>query len=103
MALRLLLVGLVIGLGVELPSGDEISSWARAGGDWLQARIVGAFGAEAVAESKPAPDAEFAAIVDRMADSFAADLALADRPATPRRLTFEPIVVPEDAEPGLAF
>ena len=103
MALRFLLVGLVIGLGVELPDGDEVVSWARAGGEWLQARIDDAFGADAVAAAETTSDAEFAAIVDRMAGAFAADLALADRPAASDRLTFEPIAVPDDPEPGLAF
>jgi hypothetical protein len=130
MALRFLLVGLVMGLGVDLPSGQEIASWARAGGEWLQARIDGAFGpeavaeaeaapdaefaaivdqmarefgAEAVAESKANPDTEFAAIVDQMAGSFTADLAMAEGPATPQWPAFEPIEVPDDPTPGLAF
>ena len=82
MALRLLLVGLVIGLGVDLPSGDEIATWARAGSDWVQARIDGAFGPEAVAEATPTDDAAFAAIVDEMAGTFASDrAAIADKRA----------------------
>ncbi len=72
MALRLLLVGLVIGLGVELPSGDEIASWASSGSAWVQARVDGLLGPEAVAEATPSPDAEFAAIVEEMAQSFVA-------------------------------
>ncbi len=136
MALRFLLVGLVIGLGVELPSGDEIASWVRAGSDWVQARIDGALGPEALAEAKPtddaafaaivdemagafasdraavvdgkagaspSDDAAFAAIVDEMAGAFASDRALAERPAPPKRLAFEPIEVPDDPESDLGF
>jgi hypothetical protein len=73
MALRMLLVGLVIGLGFELPSGDEVATWAHAGVAWVQARVDGLLGPEAVAEARPGADAEFAAIVDDMALAFAAE------------------------------
>ena len=129
MALRFLLVGLVMGLGVDLPSGDEVAAWARAGGEWLQARLDGAFGPEAVAEAaatpdaefaaivdrmardfgaeavvdaKPNPDAGFAAIVDRMAESFTADLAMAESSTWPR-LAVDSIDVSDAPAPGLAF
>ena len=36
MALRFLLVSLVAGMGFELPSGQELSAWARAGRDWVE-------------------------------------------------------------------
>jgi hypothetical protein len=129
MALRLLLVGLVIGMGVELPSGDEVASWAHAGRAWIQARVDGLLGPDALAEVRPDPDAEFAAIVDDMAlafaaepkpdvaftaivddmaTSFAADLARVEPPKVepaPRRLAaaFEPLEVPDDLETGVAF
>ncbi|HEY2155221.1 MAG TPA: hypothetical protein VGH33_06295 [Isosphaeraceae bacterium] len=128
MAVRLLLVGLVIGLGFDLPSGDEVASWAVAGTAWVQARVDGLLGPEAVAEPRPAPDAEFAAIVDDMVLAFAAepkpdvafsaivdDMAanFADETArvaaprvdpAPRRLVaFEPLDVPDDLETGVAF
>jgi hypothetical protein len=128
MALRLLLVGLVVGLGFDLPSGDEVASWAHIGTAWVQARIDGLVGPEAIAEARPDPDAEFAAIVDDMAlafaaepkpdlafsaivddmaTSFAADLSRAAPPKVdpaPRRLVdFEPLDVPDDLEAGIAF
>lgn len=103
MALRILLVGLVIGLGVDLPSGAEVAAWARAGDEWVRARLDGVFGAEEVAEAKPSADAEFAAVVDEMAGAFTADLAAMERPASRSRLAFEPIVVSDDPEPGLGF
>jgi hypothetical protein len=128
MAVRLLLVGLVIGLGLDLPSGDEVASWAHIGASWVQARVDGMLGAGAVAEAQPDPDAEFAAIVDDMAlafaaepkpdlafsaivddmaTSFAADLARVAPPKVdpaPRRLVaFEPLDVPDDLDVGIAF
>src|SRR5262249_17052965 len=89
MALRFLLVGLVVGLGVDLPSGEEVSAWVRSGRDWIQARVDGVLGAE-VATAPKSTDAEFSAIVDEMAGAFTADLASAERgPA------FDPIEVAE--------
>jgi hypothetical protein len=34
MTLRLMLVGLVASMGFELPTGTEVSAWARTGRDW---------------------------------------------------------------------
>jgi hypothetical protein len=128
MAVRLLLVGLVIGLGIDMPSRDEVASWSHIGTAWVQARIDGLLGPEAVAEAQPDPDVGFAAIVDDMAlafaaepkpdrafsaivddmaASFAADLARVAPPKVdpaPRRLVaFEPLDVPDDLETGIAF
>ncbi len=128
MALRLLLVGLVIGLGVELPSGDELAAWAQVGTAWVEARVEGLLGPAAVAENRPDADAEFAAIVDGMATSFAADTrfdaafsAIVDNmacafigdlarltpanvePAPQKVAVFEPLDVPDDLEAGVAF
>lgn len=80
MALRLMLVGLVVGLGVDLPGGEDVASWARSGRDWLQARVDDALGGPEVADGA-ASDAEFAAIVDEMAGTFSADLASLGRPS----------------------
>jgi hypothetical protein len=103
MALRFLLVGLVIGLGVDLPSGEEISSWARAGSDWVRSRLDDVLGPEAVAGTETSADPEFAAIVDEMAGAFSADLARVERPVPRVRIAAEAIEVPEDVEPGIAY
>lgn len=103
MALRLLLVSLVIGLGIDLPGGEEISSWARAGSDWVQSRLDDVLGSEAVVESKPSEDSDFVAIVDEMASTFSADLARTERPLSRAQIVAEPIEVPEDMEPGIAY
>jgi hypothetical protein len=79
MALRFLLVGLVVGLGIDLPAGAEMAGWVRSSGAWVQARVDGLFGPEP-AEAAPAADAQFSAIVDGMANDFAADLARAEAP-----------------------
>jgi hypothetical protein len=103
MALRVVLVGLVIGLGCDLPSGDQVSGWLRVGGAWVQARIDGLIGPEVAAEEDPPADAEFAGIVDAMAQDFSADLAATERPKSRETLTFEPFDVPDDLETGAAF
>lgn len=103
MALRVVLVGLVVGLGVDLPSGEEVSGWVRAGGAWVRARIDGLAGPEVVAEVRPTADAEFAAVVDEMATAFAADLSASGRPAPRRQPAFERFEVPDDLEAGVAF
>jgi hypothetical protein len=82
MALRLLLVGVVVGLGVDLPGGAEVASWARTQADWVQAKVDGWLASGEADAAETSADAEFAAIVDGMADDFAADLARAE-PAAP--------------------
>jgi hypothetical protein len=98
MALRVLLVGLVASMGFELPTGQDLSSWARTGRGWADARMaelswlrLEAEKAIAIAtdgvrdELPPSRSAEvastradliFEAAVEGMASGFAADLAL---------------------------
>ena len=102
MALRLILVSLVTGLGFDLPSGAEISTWVHSGQSWIQARIDDVSGARLVA-TRRAADTEFSGIVDGMAASFTADLAGNDVPKSRRGVAFEPIPVPDDLETGVAF
>ena len=106
MALRFLLVSLVAGMGLELPSGQELSSWTRAGREWAGARMVelsslrveaeqaflGATDCErAIENTGPIASAEvgasradlaFDVVVEGMASTFAADLVASrsDRP-----------------------
>jgi hypothetical protein len=119
MALRFLLVSLVAGMGLELPSGQELSSWTRAGREWAGARMVELSSirveaerallgstdcerADVVAGPAEADDAgpstadlAFDVVVEGMASTFAADLAAlrADRPesiATPEAIAEQP-------------
>ena len=104
MALRVLLVGLVASMGLALPSGQDVKSWADSGGRWVESRLadLNHFRAEAerAFEGGPATDpavyAEatapartevattrddltFDAVVEGMASSFAADLATIEK------------------------
>lgn len=107
MLFRLLLVGVVTGLGVEPPSRAEVATWAEAGRAWVGARIDDFGGARLVAvrdrDRDASDDAAFSAVVDDMAGTFAADLARLDRPATPSRLAlaFDPIAVTDFPESAL--
>jgi hypothetical protein len=101
MALRFLLVSLVAGLGVNLPSGDEFSSWASSGREWVQARVDGFRGIESGSDSASEQadteaDLEFAAVVDEMASTFAADLASLERPKPAELLATTTLEVAED-------
>ncbi len=40
MTLRIMLVGLVTSLGLELPSGADVSSWAEAQSTWVRAAML---------------------------------------------------------------
>ena len=40
MTLRIMLMGLVASMGIELPSEADVSSWTRSGRDWVGARVV---------------------------------------------------------------
>jgi hypothetical protein len=129
MALRFLLVSLVAGMGLELPSGQELSSWTRAGREWAGARMVDlssirveaerallgstdceraeviAGPAEAVEVGPSTADLAFDVVVEGMASTFAADLAAirADRPesiATPDAIADQP---PGEEPPMLAW
>lgn len=103
MGLRFLLVVVVFGLGVDLPSGEALSSWARAGSDWVQSRLNDVLDREALAEAKPPEDSDFEAIVDGMANAFAIDLATAEHPLSRPVVLAEAIEAPEDVEPGIAY
>jgi hypothetical protein len=104
MALRLVLVSAVAGLGLSLPSGDDLSVWVLRARNWINARLAewdppivneeGAFvfAAEATepTPTEPTPtqatappssaaraeaiDLVFDAVQDEMAASFASDL-----------------------------
>jgi hypothetical protein len=99
MALRFLLMSLVAGMGLELPNGQELSSWTRAGREWAGARMVdlsalrseaecaflGSTDCERADESagptatadagSSSADLAFDVVVEGMASTFAADLA----------------------------
>jgi hypothetical protein len=91
MALRFCLVGLVVTLGFELPSGGDISSSVRSGWNWVfAADDGGSYRVATVPEASPSSaDVEFAGIVDRMAQTFAADLARNERPALVAQIEVE--------------
>ena len=48
MTLRIMLVGLVASLGFELPSGSDVSCWAKAGQTWIQSKMIDPSGPETV-------------------------------------------------------
>ena len=85
MMLRLMLLGLVASMGLELPSGRDVASWASTGRAWAEARMAGPVGVESapglssprgprrVVETRA--DLAFEAISDGMAAEFAADRA----------------------------
>jgi hypothetical protein len=100
MTLRIMLLGLVASMGIELPSGAEVTSWTRSGRDWVAATwadlpgsCVGADPADAgptdchqaskqtgspviaVAEDcRTSDDMVFEAVSEGMAADFSADL-----------------------------
>src|SRR4051812_14256862 len=55
MTLRIVLMGLVASMGLELPSGPEVSGWTRSGRDWAHARLADLSGAVIEAE-RPDPE-----------------------------------------------
>jgi hypothetical protein len=111
MTLRIMLVGLVASMGLELPSGAEVSACTRSGRDWVHARLGNPSGpvveadwpeAEladcrqadaseatlppAIVEVVAAPaDAAFLAATEEMAAGFKADsMSMRDDEASPR-------------------
>ncbi len=102
MALRFLLVSLVAGMGCELPSQSDLECWARAGQEWVDARVgdiarikveaelalAGVADSERETAPDPSPveatpdrdDLAFEAVVEKMASDFAADLAAIEEP-----------------------
>jgi hypothetical protein len=107
MVLRILLVGLVAALGLDLPDSAEIAGWRKSGHEWASARMADlssllveaelAFGASPdraiggesrEVETIPvAPssrvDLAFEAVVEGMASGFSADLALMEESKPP--------------------
>ena len=85
MMLRLILVGLVTSMGLELPSGRDVSCWAESGRAWATAQVAaltpgGEVAPTGVAEVAVGPveaDRAFEAIGAEMAADLAADRALA--------------------------
>ncbi len=120
MMLRIMLVGLVASLGLELPSNDDVSHWTRSGRQWASARLAElseiqsetgrAF--EGLAENEPnveppaAPaealatsDAAFQAAADRVAGDLAADLAAVAAPAPELIAKAEVVPTPAASDP----
>jgi hypothetical protein len=114
MLLRVLMVGAVASLGLELPTRGDLSRWLDAGRARWEVAVAAVRVAEpeaparmpeapttvpevlTAAEEAKAPvvaDGAFEGVVGRMAAAFA------ERPAA----AFEPVVVGEDLETGLAF
>jgi hypothetical protein len=91
MALRFCLVGLVVTLGFELPSGEDISASVQNGWNWVFAGDDGGtYRVASAPEASPSSaDEDFAGIVDRMAQTFAADLARKNRPALVAQIEVE--------------
>ena len=85
MMLRLILVGLVTSMGLELPSGRDVSCWAESGRSWANAQVaalttsgveVAPAEAPGVAVGPVEADRAFEAVGAEMAADFAADRAL---------------------------
>ena len=98
MTLRIMLLGLVASMGIELPSGADVSCWTRSGRDWVAARLVDRSGSGVEADRADVPptdcrqaeegiespgvargveasdDIAFEAVAEGMAADFAADL-----------------------------
>ena len=118
MALRVLLVGLVAGMGCELPGGDDLAAWNRAGRAWVEARMadlaairceLGAAPA-ALAEAEPVEpaaiptsDLAFEVVVEGMVSGFAADLAGSPEPDAAIVLAPEPEPIPTVEPTSLAW
>jgi hypothetical protein len=133
MALRIVLVGLVTGLGIQPPSSQQAFQWYESGRAWWASQMAGwdeicleAIEERPATEVEPAPipsvvrtkesagaDDLFAAITDDMAETFArdqarmlaAERAQAEAPPTQLRTppSFEPVWVDEEMFPGEAY
>lgn len=119
MGFRVLLVGLVAGLGLDLPSGSDLERWLATGRGWVEDQVSAwsverpgdvAGGLEArglASDSVPMPaavaDEVFEGAVDQLKAAFADDLAPAVAPEAPRLARFEPVEPAEDLYPGLAY
>ena len=58
MTLRIMLLGLVASMGIELPSDADVSSWTRSGRDWVNARLVDLSGRSVEADPADAGPAD---------------------------------------------
>ena len=115
MGFRVLLVGVVAGLGLDLPNGSDLQRWLATGRGWVEQQVSAwtiepaAEGPDQVVAADAAPaaptavaDQVFDAAVDEMKAAFAerpAAVAVAEAPSA----SFEPIEPAEDLYPGLAF
>ncbi|MBX6316333.1 MAG: hypothetical protein IRY99_25990 [Isosphaeraceae bacterium] len=149
MLLRLLLVGAVTTMGLDLPTGRDLERWCRSGRDWWEAAVARCQDKEAAARAEEAPGESLApadllrsiaaemtpgpsepvaamptaeASVDEAFQAVVGGMVMAFREAAPAREagaavisaeeiqgsgdttpTFEPVEVPEDLYPGLAY
>lgn len=121
MLLRLLLVGAVAGLGLDLPSAPEVESWTCLDRAWWDAtgdepacerpeptEVTAATESPIVTTETTSTTSSFETIVDQMAASFAAQAALDVVPPSPTEAvivaeaaSFEPFDV--DANQGLSL
>jgi hypothetical protein len=109
---------MVATLGFEMPTPDDLATWADSGKAWVAARAdewsawmqaddatrcdLSARPCRTTPAADPG-DTEFAAMVAEMVETFGADEALAaSAPATPAP-AFEPLGVPEDLYEGLTY
>lgn len=79
MALRLVLVGAVAGLGLSLPSATELSKWRNAGQNWINTRLA------AWDEQMPPDDTAFVLVAEPASastDSRQASPISPDRPSS---------------------
>lgn len=101
MAIRFLLVTLVAGMGLDLPSHEDVSSLMKSGRIWIAARMDD-WSVTTVRRAQEANDRAFAQIVDTMSRDFTSDLARMEAKKLETQLakkTFEPIAVPDNFEP----
>jgi hypothetical protein len=127
MTLRIMLLGLVASMGIELPSGADISSWTRSGRDWVASRLgdlpgpyVEADRADAgptdchqagrptespvvaVAEDCGiAADLAFEAVSEAMAADFSADLLTMQAEESPSETA--PVMLSSDEPPAVGL
>jgi hypothetical protein len=87
MAFRMLLVGLVVGLGLDLPSRGDIGAQVRSGGAGRGPSAV---------EAGRAADQAFSAVVDEMVSSFTKE-------SEQRAAALAPAVTEDDLYPGLGY
>ena len=124
MLLRVMLVGMVTSLGLELPTENDVDSWSQAGRDWCQARLAewdappalammpddaNAFAPDRpeLAAEVPNPveagrDLAFAAVMDETVNAFAAE-QLAEAAALAFANLPEAVEVEDAIDPAVAL